>query len=188
MQKGETTMALADATKGLIVQAAQQLMRRRDFETITVEGIASACHISRNTFYYHFDDKYHMLRWMFRQQIQPVLDEGRAQGRWSDSIPALCRLMRNDPPLYTRLMRTMTADNLPGLLLDYYKQAILQGAQWYFQRRNLSDEEAEAVALYYAYGVVGSLAEWTRRGMRADPERIRHTIQGIVQEHVFRQP
>lgn len=179
-------MALANATKAFIVQTARQLMRQRDFEAITVEGITSACHISRNTFYYHFDDKYHMLNWMFQQEIQPVLDTNRTQGRWGESIPALCGLMREDPALYTRLMRALTPDSLPGLLLQYYKRTILESADWYFQRRNISGEEAEAVALYYAYGVVGSLAEWIRRGMRMDPERVRRTIQGIVQEGVFR--
>ena len=179
-------MALANATKAYILQTARQLMRQRDFNAITVEAIASACHMSRNTFYYHFDDKYHMLRWMFEQEIQPALDAARAQGNWGDSILALCGLMREDAALYTRLMRTLEPENLPGLLLNYYKAAILSNAAWHFQRRNLSAEEAEAVALYYAYGMVGSVAEWTRRGMRTDPERIRRTIQGIVQEGVFR--
>lgn len=177
-------MALANVTKSFIVQTARQLMRGRDLDAITVEMIARACHMSRNTFYYHFEDKYHMLRWMFQQEIQPAIDA--VQGHWADTIPVLCGLMRQDVALYTRLMRTLTADNLPGLLLDYYRRAILRGAEDYFHRRGTTAEEAEAVALYYAYGVVGSLAQWVRRGMATDPERIRRTIQGIVEDHVFR--
>lgn len=179
-------MAPASVTKTFIVHTARQLMRQRDFDAITVEMITGACHMSRNTFYYHFEDKYHMLRWMFQQEIQPALDAARAQGHWADSLLVLCAIMREDPVLYARLMKTLSADNLPGLLLQYYKQAILSTADAYFRKRELNAEEAEAVALYYAYGVVGSLTEWTRRGMRTDPERIRYTIQGIVQERIFK--
>ena len=180
-------MALANATKTIIVQAARELMRQRNLDAITVEMIASACHISRNTFYYHFEDKYHMLRWMFQQEMQPALDAACTQGHWADSIPLLCERMRQDAALYMHLMQTLSPDNLPGLLLNYYKQAILHSAKEYFHRRRTNADEAEAVALYYAYGVVGSLMEWVRHGMRTDSCRIRLTIQEIVQEQVFHQ-
>lgn len=179
-------MALSNATKAVIVQAARELMRQRSLDAITVEMIAGACHISRNTFYYHFEDKYDMLRWMFQQQIQPALDAACARGPWADSIPVLCEWLRQDARLSLHLMQTLAPESLPGLLLDYYKEAILRSARDYFSRRKTDDEEAEAVALYYAYGVVGSLMEWVRRGMRTDPCQIRRTIQGIVQEQAFR--
>ena len=174
-------------TRNAIIASFLKLLNERPLHKITVKDIVEDCGINRNSFYYHFEDKYHMLRWMFQQEMQPALDAACTQGHWADSIPLLCERMRQDAALYMHLMQTLSPDNLPGLLLNYYKQAILHSAKEYFHRRRTNADEAEAVALYYAYGVVGSLMEWVRHGMRTDPCRIRLTIQEIVQEQVFHQ-
>ena len=180
-------MPRSKQTKHLLAQSLQELLATMPLEKISVNDIVEQAGVGRNTFYYHFEDKYHMLRWMFQQEMQPALDAACTQGHWADSIPLLCERMRQDAALYMHLMQTLTPDNLPGLLLNYYNQAILHSAKEYFHRRRTNADEAEAVALYYAYGVVGSLMEWVRHGMRTDPCRIRLTIQEIVQEQVFHQ-
>lgn len=54
-------MSTAEFTKYMVAQGFRQLLRERDFEDISVGDIARHCHISRNTFYYHFKDKYDVI-------------------------------------------------------------------------------------------------------------------------------
>ena len=44
---------------------------------ITVKSLIEACHISRQTFYYHFQDIMDVLEWSVRQQTQQLVEKSR---------------------------------------------------------------------------------------------------------------
>lgn len=52
---------MATKTKDLIVNSFLKLMCSEDFDKITVTELVNNCQISRQTFYYHFDDIEKML-------------------------------------------------------------------------------------------------------------------------------
>lgn len=50
-------------TKKALSSALKETMRHKAFSKITVKEIIEHCDVNRNTFYYHFDDIYALLRW-----------------------------------------------------------------------------------------------------------------------------
>lgn len=64
-------MSTSDFTKERIAQGVKTLLQTMEFEQISVGLIARHCHISRNTFYYHFKDKYDIISWIFYREVAP---------------------------------------------------------------------------------------------------------------------
>lgn len=58
-------------TKYIIADAFIDLLNQKDIDRITVKDITSACHISRQTFYYHYQDMYGV----FEFQLQRSFDD-----------------------------------------------------------------------------------------------------------------
>jgi AcrR family transcriptional regulator len=56
-------------TKNMIVAELKKLMRTHTLSSISVNKIVSGCGISRNTFYYHFDDIPAAIRWMLQKEL-----------------------------------------------------------------------------------------------------------------------
>ena len=52
---------MPNATHKLILDTFGRQLERMPFEKITVSGLIKECAISRNTFYYHFEDIYDLL-------------------------------------------------------------------------------------------------------------------------------
>lgn len=61
--------------KRALSEALKQLMRKKPLSRITVNELLEACDISRNTFYYHFEDIYDLLRWTLEQESLDVLKQ-----------------------------------------------------------------------------------------------------------------
>ena len=59
-------------TKEHIVRVFQELLKWESFDTLSVQGIAAACGISRTTFYRFFQDKYDLLVWSYTKQIDEL--------------------------------------------------------------------------------------------------------------------
>lgn len=56
-------------TKKLIANSLKKAMKTKPLSKITVSELIRDCDINRNTFYYHFDDIYDLLHWMFKNDI-----------------------------------------------------------------------------------------------------------------------
>ena len=72
-------MSNSDFTKFMIARGLKQLLEMKSFTDITVGDIARHCKISRNTFYYHFRDKYDVINWIFYTEITPLIIMSKLQ-------------------------------------------------------------------------------------------------------------
>ena len=59
-------MPRSNQTKQLLAQSLQELMATTPLEKISVNDIVDHANVGRNTFYYHFEDKYDLVNWYFQ--------------------------------------------------------------------------------------------------------------------------
>ena len=62
-------MASNAITKEALANALKNLLKQKSLSKISVKDITDYCNISRNTFYYHFKDKYELINWIFRTDM-----------------------------------------------------------------------------------------------------------------------
>ena len=56
-------------TQKAIAESIKALMKKKSLEKITVSDIVRNCGLNRQTFYYHFKDKYDLVSWIYRNEI-----------------------------------------------------------------------------------------------------------------------
>lgn len=61
-------------TKILMGEALKKLIKDRPFSKITVQDIVAECNINRNTFYYHFENNYDLLSFVYEQEVQNIVE------------------------------------------------------------------------------------------------------------------
>ena len=59
--------------KMVISSTFMSMARQKGIDKITVKALIEACNISRQTFYYHFQDIYSLLQWMLEQEAIDVV-------------------------------------------------------------------------------------------------------------------
>ena len=65
--------------KQIIAEAALTLLRERKIKKLTVKDIVDQCHITRQAFYYHFEDIPDLFRWMIREFTGHVFQESMSK-------------------------------------------------------------------------------------------------------------
>lgn len=63
---------MSKKTKEALISAFLELIREEEFDKITVTDLVEKCGISRQTFYYHFEDIQKMLIWAFDMEIKNI--------------------------------------------------------------------------------------------------------------------
>ena len=88
------TMGSLD-TMGLLGNSFIELAEHQPIEKISVSDIVAASGKNRKTFYYHFESKEHLIRWVFRRDLADVLkanvadDDLLFEPEGDDSFPSL---------------------------------------------------------------------------------------------------
>lgn len=62
-------------TKKTLSESLKNAMRKKPFSKITVKDITEECNLNRNTFYYHFEDVYALLRWTLDHEAIQVVQK-----------------------------------------------------------------------------------------------------------------
>lgn len=68
-KQGGVNVADATVTKRKLAESLKSLMTERVFEKITITEICDLCNMNRNSFYYHFKDKYDLVNWIFDDEF-----------------------------------------------------------------------------------------------------------------------
>lgn len=58
-------MADSNITKRALAASLKELMEKQAFAKVSVGEICAHCGMNRKSFYYHFEDKYSLLNWIF---------------------------------------------------------------------------------------------------------------------------
>ena len=94
-------MPRSNQTKQLLAQSLQELMVTTPLEKISVNDIVDHAGVGRNTFYYHFEDKYDLVNWYFQSGITQFLVERSAYSSWDSLLTALeAYFLENKQPVY----------------------------------------------------------------------------------------
>ena len=62
-------------TKRTLAESLKNVMKRKSFSKITVSEIIADCGLNRKTFYYHFEDIFALLKWMFESEAIEVVKQ-----------------------------------------------------------------------------------------------------------------
>ena len=63
---------MATKAKVSLINTFLKLVKENEYDKITVTGLVEACGISRQTFYYHFDDIDAMIEWTFKNETEKI--------------------------------------------------------------------------------------------------------------------
>ena len=66
---------MQNLTRKAIMDSFVKLLNERPLHRITVKNIVEDCGVNRNSFYYHFEDIYGLLKWILEQEAFEVVKQ-----------------------------------------------------------------------------------------------------------------
>ena len=118
--KGGKLMANSVITKTALAKAFKELINEKPFSKISVGEITEKCRINRKSFYYHFNDKYDLINWIFDSEF---IEKVKKQGEYLrfDFIDDMCRYFYENKDFYRKIIKTDES----GLFLEHFRQLMI---------------------------------------------------------------
>lgn len=106
-----------NTTKKQIADALDELTKIKSIDRITIKDITGRCQLSRQTFYYHFDDIYDVLEWMIKDKLNTIIETKR----YSDPLEVLTTLIsysRKDHNIIQKMLNSPHHQKTEKILFD----------------------------------------------------------------------
>lgn len=161
--------------KETIAEAAKRLMFEKNVKRLTVKDIVAECRITRQTFYYHFEDIPALIQWTLEKDMNQLLQEAYV---FEDSEKGLlhCFLVAiNAVPYVKKGMQTNYGEELERILEQYVYQLFDQIVESRNLYKNCSRSELNLILRYHSQAILGILRGWTEEDSR-NLEQIVHQI------------
>ena len=169
---------MAAGTKNALAAALRELLNHTTLDHITVKDIVEYAQVSRQTFYYHFDDIYALLDWTFQSAVEQLCNI--PQESWRDRL-----LVAVD---YLRANRSFVMNVYHSLGMEYVIRGLDHAARPLVRAgvRNLPTEwrifqvDEEFAVSFFTYGVIGSIIKWLDDGMPDDLDQVINDIHNLI--------
>ena len=156
-------------TEQLIINTFLELVEEKPLDKITIQDIADKCGINRNTFYYHFEDKYDLVNWYFQSGVTQFLVERSAYASWNALLEAVEDYLLENKVFYCNALAYTGQNSLQQYIFDYLSSIFMQRAKEL--RPGIGADEKLLVGRFFAGALMGILQPWVLGGMKTNTTR-----------------
>lgn len=159
-----------NSTKALIADAYVTLTAQKPIDKITVKDVVEACGITRQTFYYHYQDLLEVIEWIVSRGIDDLIARTIAAESQREAIRVIVSACETQPEFLGRLFNSRRREEAERILFDgirRYFLEVLRRSPVAPRIRYASD--LETALTFYSCAITGVLMENTFQ-RHLDPE------------------
>lgn len=145
-------MADSNITKKALSSAFKRLLEEKPFAKISVGDICEKCEMNRKSFYYHFQDKYDLVNWIFDTEF---LSSASESVTGQDLLNSLCIYFYENRIFYRRVFSVEGQNSFA----DYFREIIISVLKNYLHGIS-GAANPDFFVEFYADAFVCSFKKW----------------------------
>lgn len=147
-------------TKQIIQQSFRVLLNARPLDRITVRDIVESCGLTRNTFYYYYEDIYDLFDDYLDTQMQQVLDTMPPDTRWSTVLMRMLSSIFETPQMGRHIFLSRKRDTMRLYLNRVIGAAVDRYIDYNAKGLNCSTSDRRLICGACTHALYGLLEEW----------------------------
>jgi probable dihydroxyacetone kinase regulator len=171
---------MSQITKIALANSLKKFLNHNTLDKITVKDIVEDCGVNRQTFYYHFQDIYDLVEWIFITEGMKALDGKNTSDSWQEGFLQVFNYVQENKPLVVNTFHSIGRDHLERFLYNEVYKMLIGVVNEQAEGLKVSEENKTFIADFYKYAFVGIMMDWIRNGMKEDPEDISDNINKLI--------
>lgn len=161
-------MSTSDQTKAHLAKVLKVQMQHKPLDRITIAELSAAAHVNRNTFYYHFDDIYALLKWTLEADIGRKVMQDLGAATWETKYQLVLDYIVANQIFCLNAFHSVGRDMLEEFLFqsatDMVKPVVLD-----IDPATPAQTVAD-ICNFYGAAIVGQVLPWLAQSLK-EPER-----------------
>lgn len=163
----------SDMTKRLMIQSLKKYMAKKPLAKISVREITEDSGVNRQTFYYHFEDIYDMVKWMYQEEAVKLIEGLEGVLLWQDGLLHLLRYIEENKAVCLCTLNSLGHQHLKRFFYDDI-HAIIEKTVFSIAEQipNVSQDYGQFLTHYYSIALAAMVESWLLGEIKQTPEEL----------------
>lgn len=175
---------MSQTTKKALAASLKKLLAEKPLDKITVIDIAEDCEVNRQTFYYHFQDIYDLVEWIYTSEASKALHGNKTYNTWQQGFLQIFEYVLENKAFVKNTYYSISREHLETYLYNETYSLLINVIEEKAVDIPLREDDKAFIAHFYKYAFVGLMLEWVRTGMKEEPscviERLTVLMEGNI--------
>ena len=175
---------LATSTKKALAAALKKMMEVKPIDKITVKDLVELCGVNRQTFYYHFDDVYDLLEWVFEEDANANLPKEVVYDRWKSDVIMWIKYLQENSAFALNVYNSNSRLYMLRYIKGRLQECVRGFADIVAEGRNIEKQDFDFVVEFYSECAIGFISYWMDMGMHFPKEIVEDKILRVIDKSV----
>ncbi len=146
--------------KKLIAETFLEMAKQSGIDKITVKALIAECGISRQTFYYHFQDMMDVIEWLIQRAVDRMVARSLEAGTRRDALNILISSTMEERVLIRKMLNSQKREVIEKLFVSAtraYLQEVLRNGK---DDSPLNYSDMEVALDFCSFGLCGILFQY----------------------------
>lgn len=171
-------MSDSQLTKKALAQSMKELMKKKPMKKISISDIVEGCNINRQSFYYHFKDKYDLVNWIFYTEL--VLSLQDVPSEKLGVLEKTCQYFYANKKFYKNAFEVVGQNSFSEYFIEIIQPILKVQLSEIFKTK----KDVDFYATFYADAIRLSISRWLIEGAQIPPDKfvelLRNAIEGVA--------
>ena len=178
-------------TKKTLAESLKRIMKKKSFSKITVSEIIEDCGVNRKTFYYHFEDIYALLKWIFENEAIELMRHFNLLVDYEEALLFAMDYIENNEYIINCAYDAIGRDEMSRFFYADFIEVVSSLVDTVEKEagKQLDAEYKRFLCKFYTEALVGMLVDWikhreTRNRVQVIEylsKTIKNSLYGIMQ-------
>lgn len=170
-------------TKKALVESLKKFMKKKPFQKITVQELIQDCNINRKTFYYHFENIYALLKWMFEQEAVEVIRHFDLLVDYQEALNFIMDYIEANDHIINCAYDSIGQEELKRFFYTEFLDIVLSliDEAEKIAGKKLSPGYKDFLSRFYIEAITGMLLDWIKNRREKNRETVVKYISNTVQ-------
>ena len=161
-------------TKRTLAESLKKIMKKKSLSKITVSEIIADCGLNRKTFYYHFEDIYSLLKWIFENEAIETTKHFNFIVDYEEAIFFIMDYIEENDYIINCAYDSIGRDEMKRFFFaDFHKlvACIIDGMEKEIGK-TLNDSYKDFLCSFYVEALAGMLIDWIKNRKEKDRRQV----------------
>lgn len=153
---------------------------------ITVKQLVDDCGLNRQTFYYHFQDIYDLLGWIYKTEAIERIAPFRSYHTWTDGFNKIFCYIESNKAFCCNTLNSLGRNHLDAYLYEMTNDLMLGVINELADGMEVSAEDKQFMANFYTLAFTGLVIQWMKNDMKDRPQHIIAKLNVLIEGNFLR--
>ena len=159
-------------------------------DSITVKELVHVCGVSRQSFYYYFDDIRDAVESIFSEAADLVIREHSRSESWQDGCCRILNWILAHRNLVLNVLRSIGTEYAARYMDQVLYQYLIQAVRKEADGMAVTEDQCDFITRFYCNGFVSVTISWINHQMEKEPDAlvadIDHVTMGVLNQTLTR--